>query len=57
MTDLQNVDEGALIDELRRRGWRYKETLIPYGTYMGSPTRLARQLQHLEPRKPENTDG
>lgn len=47
-SDLDTMPEQDLIDELVRRGWKFKASRIPVqiGTAKGGPAYLARQLQH-----------
>lgn len=46
--DGHEKNEQDLIDELLRRGWKFKEVRIPVQISgpKGGPTRLVRQLQH-----------
>lgn len=50
---LPDYTDDELVEELVRRGWRHKESRVPLGTYKGSPTFRARQLQRTyEPEEP-----
>ena len=55
MIDMAKVTEQSLVDELVRRGWRFKETRYPKVVSGPWPKVHARQLQHTADESPPDT--